>query len=365
MAVSRSRFLPAAALSLLSVLMVATYAQVAHFGLVYEDPAAYGTLSGSLVDTMRILFSPQVIGSRYWLWFSYQITGVMGGGIPALHLTNVALHLLNGCLLWIWLGRIGASELRLGAVAVFWLHPLQSESIAYLVMRSELLCALALLVILLGLTLSSRIWACVCVLLGAWLAAGSKELGVIVPMLAAVFWCAWYRPTGRAWARVGIGAAAAAAVALAAWWLHGAYFQTVVATYMTPDYRHFGYASMQACVVAKTAWRIVWPFGQQVSTTCELVWPPLTTLALVSLAMTAIGSVVAIARAQTRWWHLALLLTLVWWGPRWVIPSREFITEHHWYVPMVFISIALADACRRVIPARIGALSHDRSTLAR
>lgn len=64
------------------------------------------------------------------------------------HAVNILLHLLNGWLVWRILGRLLARledhvrpEAALFGAGLFLLHPLQTESVAYISSRSELLCA--------------------------------------------------------------------------------------------------------------------------------------------------------------------------------------------------------------------------------
>lgn len=77
--------------------------------------------------------------------------GLAGLNPKSFHFTNLLLHLLNGLLVWRILlallsrrGPLSAAE-RLAAAAgagLFLLHPLGTESVAYISSRSELLCAL-------------------------------------------------------------------------------------------------------------------------------------------------------------------------------------------------------------------------------
>jgi tetratricopeptide (TPR) repeat protein len=76
--------------------------------------------------------------------------GLSGSNPKSFHFTNIALHLLNGLLVWRILeallarrGPLSQAD-RLAAAAgagLFLLHPLQTEAVAYISSRSEVLCA--------------------------------------------------------------------------------------------------------------------------------------------------------------------------------------------------------------------------------
>jgi hypothetical protein len=80
-------------------------------------------------------------------WANYSTSGMSS---DAYHLTNIAIHVLNVCLVFLILLRIfiwtgwTANEARVGALigaAIFLVHPLQTESVSYIAGRSESLAA--------------------------------------------------------------------------------------------------------------------------------------------------------------------------------------------------------------------------------
>lgn len=101
---------------------------------------------------------------------------------------NVALHAACAALLFVWLWRL-ARRARAAFVvaALFAVHPLASEAINLVSARSELLSAFGVLVALIAhLQIerrSGRIGAWGGLVLGAVLACGSKETGVVLPVL--------------------------------------------------------------------------------------------------------------------------------------------------------------------------------------
>lgn len=119
--------------------------------------------------------------------FSLSIDWSLGGGAPwVFHLTNVLLNAIVVALVarlaLRWLPPVGAAA----AAIVFAVHPVHVEAIANVVGRSELLCAAALIAIMLLATseriVGSRRYLGIAVL--AAIAVGSKETGVLAPVLA-------------------------------------------------------------------------------------------------------------------------------------------------------------------------------------
>ncbi len=107
------------------------------------------------------------------------------GRLEGYHLTNLALHLLNTALVFVWASATGlAAHGGLVAAAVFGLHPIHSYSVHAVMGRTDLLCTLFALAALLAAVRGSTLGA-------AGFTAGavlSKESGLVVPLLAA----AWY-----------------------------------------------------------------------------------------------------------------------------------------------------------------------------
>ncbi len=90
-----------------------------------------------------------VTGDRPFLMFTFWINNQLSGLDPwSYHATNILLHALNTVLLFLilrWLmervnlSRLGTRNLALFGAALFLVHPLQAESVAYIASRSETL----------------------------------------------------------------------------------------------------------------------------------------------------------------------------------------------------------------------------------
>src|SRR5438046_7687303 len=137
--------LPALALALL---VVAAYLPALHAGFIWDDDA-YVTANATLrtLDGLRrIWLEPGAVPQYYPVtftsfWLEYRLWGLDPVGY---HLVNVLLHALNAALVWRILRRLGLPAAWLAA-ALFALHPMQVESVAWVTERKNvLLAALAL-----------------------------------------------------------------------------------------------------------------------------------------------------------------------------------------------------------------------------
>lgn len=147
---------------------------------------------------------PATVLSPYWgqygqLWrpitqLALSIDWSLGGGAPwVFHLSNILWNALVVALVarlaLRWLAPAGAAA----AAVIFTVHPIHVEAVANVVGRSELLCAAALLGVLL-LATSNRLHGSrryLGIALLSALAVGSKEIGVLAPVVAwaaAITW---------------------------------------------------------------------------------------------------------------------------------------------------------------------------------
>ena len=173
----------------LLILTATVYAQTWSHGFVYEDDT---WRSG--VDQAPASYP---LPGRALTYLTQHLTLRIAGDEPALyHMGNLALHLLNGVLLWAVVRRM-VPALALWATGLFLLHPLASSAVAYVTGRADLLVVLfTLLALWCGL---QRGWWLVGVPLALLAAAMSKEVGVLAVPLVTLTLMVWRRDQVTTW----------------------------------------------------------------------------------------------------------------------------------------------------------------------
>jgi Tfp pilus assembly protein PilF len=133
----------------LTVVTFAVFWQVNQFNFIAYDDPVYVTQnshiqSGITLDGLRWAFSTKYFG--LWnplVWLSlmldYRLIGLNAGGY---HLTNLIFHILSTLLLfWLFNRMTGAIWKSAFVAAVFALHPLHVESVAWIAERKDVLSA--------------------------------------------------------------------------------------------------------------------------------------------------------------------------------------------------------------------------------
>jgi protein O-mannosyl-transferase len=133
----------------LIVLILIVYIQVIHFGFAHLDDSVYvaqnsHVLGGLSAEGLKWAFTSTFAG--FWhpiTWLSLmldaQIYGSWAGGY---HLTNLLLHVVSSLMLFMIFHRMMGSFWRSGFVtALFALHPLHVESVAWIGERKDVLSA--------------------------------------------------------------------------------------------------------------------------------------------------------------------------------------------------------------------------------
>lgn len=312
------RYAPLAALVCLAGVTVGAYAPSLRGGTVYEDvvyaPLALRGWPGVLTVVGESLAQPVRSLDR-------AIRLAVGPSPRIGRAVSLALHLLTGLVLWRLALRVLPAWPALFAVGLFWLHPLQTEAVAYMAARGDLLVALC---VLLGCLAMDRRWyvAAACC---ALLAMAGKEMGVTAWLLVAVWaWARgqhWQEPGKGAWA---LGAALLASVVLGrstvAWWESSAYVAGQV-------------ASLGRLL-------LLWPEAliNPHALTIDHDWTRITALVAWSGA-----AVFGIALVLCRGWaRVALVWALCAALPRLVFPLLDGQHERHLYVTSLALSLATA-----------------------
>jgi hypothetical protein len=216
---SRSRGLFAALLTLALAITAIVYWPTMHGGYVFDDYpniVQNGELHLRALDFASLreaaLSSPSTVLIRPLAMLSFGLDWYLGGGNPfEMKLVNLAIHLLNGIVLFALLRRVTRRGLATQSdaltgtrhadvlalcIAVAWLlAPINFTAVGYIVQRMESLCQLFVLAGLLGyvharermLAHSRRLaMACLSIVLGTAVGALSKESALLLPLYAFI-----------------------------------------------------------------------------------------------------------------------------------------------------------------------------------
>lgn len=197
----KNKYTPAILALVLAVMVIAVYWQSVEFGFIALDDLEY-TVKNPFVNqgvtieaVKRVLSSIRLLTYMPATLFSFMLEVEIFGLKPSVfHATNTILHLLNTLLLFIFLSRATGSRWKSFFVAALWaLHPLRAESVAWVAERKDLLAGLFFLAGLIAYSEYARkhkpaLYAAV--LLFMLLSMASKITGAFFPFLFLVldFW---------------------------------------------------------------------------------------------------------------------------------------------------------------------------------
>lgn len=301
----------------LAVITVALYLPTLSAGYVYEDrpePAFAEHWGGFRAEVSLLVHHPTRTASRW----SFIATGRRSHADRTL---NLSLHLFNtGLLVLVVLPTLGAVT-AFGAAALFALHPVQAEAVAYVSSRPDLLVGTGILIALIGVTYGQA-WLMLC---GAGLAALSKETGVMALPLAL----AWAWQTGRPFpsrrALLSTGAIVGLLTGGIAW-------QFGVGVIAGPDEvsAHLGMLSRLLTLVA-------WPAGLTMDHSWVWLTPRIAALGTIAWLMVLWAAAVY----PRSWLAFGLLWALLALLPRLLAHDAEPLHEHHLYGPMLGLSVGV------------------------
>ncbi len=136
-----------AVMAALVMLNVVIYAPVRHYDFVAIDDPAYvsenpNVANGLSWQGVRWAFASEHAG--YWIpltWLSYMADIQAAGASPGVHhVTNLILHIANSLLLFLLFTRMTGSPGKSAFVAaLFAVHPLHVESVAWITERKDVL----------------------------------------------------------------------------------------------------------------------------------------------------------------------------------------------------------------------------------
>ena len=352
---------------------LAVYANSFSGPFVFDDTYSI-PLNGTIRQLATALAPPgngTTVSGRPLLNLSFALNyAVSGLNVWSYHALNLLIHLLAGLTLFGIVRRTfalasmgerlrGRALFLAFAIALLWLiHPLQTESVTYIVQRSESLMGLFYLLTLYCFIRGATggqpgVWIPLSVL-ACLLGMGTKEVTVSAPVLlllydrtflAGTFRAAWRRRRG--WY-----------LGLAATWLPLGWL--VVGAANRGGTAGFGvgvgfwqYAATQFEAVARYLWLALWPhplivdYGAQWVTSISDVVP----YAIV-VAMVVAGTAVALWRRPALGflgaWFLAIL------APTSLVPGiRQTIVEHRMYLALAPVTVVLVLGLHALLRRRV------------
>lgn len=303
--------------ALVCAVTIAVYARSLSGGLVYEDQRG----DNAPVTLAQAGAWP---GPRWVTTQSYALTSALYGATarPA-RVVSLGWHLLNGILLWVVARRVVTEAAAVFAAGVFLLHPMQTEAVAGIAYRGELVAATWALLAL---------W---CVSRGWRVAAGLIALGAVTGKEAAITAVGlvplWAWATGQRWSRRAV-AVTALALVLALGGMAVLLWHRSMLGIVSVDG-----LPKQVTALTRLLTLVVWPSGL----TIDHHWAALTPTAVI-LAVWA-WTLAAMVAPLLRWplWSVALLGTVIALGPRLLLDLGEGLHERHLYTPMLLIAMAI------------------------
>jgi hypothetical protein len=299
---------------------------------------------------------------RPLLMLSFWLDFQMGGSDPHVyHITNVLLHFCVSILVtliaarfleWTAVSERTRQALAIFAGALFLLHPLQTESVAYVASRSDVLSVLfyyaAFAVFIYSNRDSMSVLRAIAVVTLFGAAAASKEHTLTLPMLILLTDLFWHRGGWRAnkalYSLLAVACAAGAVV--------------VARILMGANTAGFGMKDLSPVAYFFTQCRILWiyirlfflPFGQNVDPDLPISQGPLDHGAIFGLV--AFLAVIAAAWIYRRRWPLAsygVFIFLLLIAPTSsVVPIRDVLAERRVYLPFLGLIFIALEILRRL-----------------
>lgn len=358
-------------LAAIIIAVMLSYSNVIQGELQFDDDVFINT---TLADkSLRSLFSFSTLqnymyGSRLLPLYSFALNYHFSGlDVANYHITNIVIHACTAILVYYFtnlLLSLGRAEnesnfksrlFALCVTTIFALHPLQTESVSYIVQRSELLaslCYLGCLIALLGFTVSKGATALAC-----WLASmvffvagwGCKEIIITVPL--TYFLCIRYiggtEFLWRAWKGLipyCFGGAILTCIKLLN--LRG----NMEAGFDSYQPGVLAYGLTQLKVVANYLRLFILPVGQNIDHDINIItrlWSVEAVAYFFIWLCVALGGIYMLTGCHGK--HQDRL-RLVGFGLLWflvillptssVIPIRDVMAEHRTYLPLVGLGIA-------------------------
>ena len=335
-----------------ALLAVAVYAPAARFGFVnyddnhyfFENPHVLGGLNAE-----NFLWAFGIHGPSMWIpltWLSHQtMVSIFGPAPEPQHVLNLLLHAANAVLLGVWLRRsTGRAGLSMAIAAVFAVHPIHVESVAWITERKDVLSLFFCLAALLFHERSCREggWGnYLGMLLCHSLAVMAKPLAVTLPC-AMLLWELWPL-AGRIRLRAVLGKLPLLAISAVASWLTVLCQQSIGAIGSDDEYPPAGRLANAVVAYATYLRRLFLPHDLAVFYPYPVSIPPaswvpaLGVLLVVSLGAWRLRRDVP-ALAVGWWWFLGTLVPMIGL----VQAGGAAMADRYAYLPFIGLYVAVA-----------------------
>lgn len=304
---------------------------------------------------------------------SFALNYLAGGyDVKGYHLVNILIHITNGVLVY-FLALIllkknrtlshgePASDRRLRlaalfAAAIFIAHPVQTQTVTYVVQRMTSMATMfyltSLLFYLLGRQRKDRFgrsayWFAA---LASWLLAlGSKEIAATLPVVIVLVEYFFFRSPGKAWPGISRGyllIALAASAAVVLFYLGLEPGATIAGQYADRDFTPGERVLTELRVLVFYLSLMLFPYPGRLSlehtfTISHSLIDPITTLAAAAILLALLIAALRLARR-----HRILSLCILWFLVTLSIESSfvglELAFEHRLYLPMFAFALAVA-----------------------
>ncbi len=326
------------ALGVVLLLTALAYAQTWKAGFVYED---IRTVMGNGQVQQKEAW--RLTELRALSVLSFKANHALDGNNPrGYHAFNVAVHLMNGLLVYGIVAAVLSESGALLACTIFLLSTIQSESVAYISGRTELLSGFCVLLAVFLATRPPKVWHLLGIPLALLAGLLTKETAAVGFLLVPLVYSLQFpdlrqrfRDTGdtRLWAFWGVALLACAGLLL--WPMRHLDVGAVGS-----ERGGLGYLSIQSYAFWRYLALVVVPRGFTVDHDFELIPHVAGYVALVGVAALAVVGVWA--RRVTPVMGFGVFWILICFLPRLLIRIPEFFNEHQMYTAMFGVSLLAA-----------------------
>jgi hypothetical protein len=351
------------ALALIAALTLLAYSNTFHSSFHFDDDLAISenqAIKHVTADNILSLLRSNRPITHLSLMFSYALSGL---DVVGWHIFNISVHIANGVLvyfliLWtltlpVFKGRYraGARRMALFGALLFALHPIQTESVTYIISRSELLASfffLSTFLLFIRGTQKGRFGYYVLALITALCAMGSKEWAATLPVMLVLY--DYLFVSEGSFAKVTKRWPAYALLFLP--WVFAAYILSLYQGATSAGFSMSGVAGITPWTYLLTSFNVIWTYIRllilPINQNIDYDYPLATTLFAFPTLLSFIGHVLVIGAAfwayKKKGWLLAPF------GVAWFyiilsptqsfVPIKDLIFEHRVYLPSLGLFIA-------------------------